>query len=472
VRSGYLWLAAFLFFPVIGAPLLTHRAFRSFGIASRAVLSAAVGTVLLSLTMTVWALLGWKWNPLIALVPALLAAGLRTVVRGEEQSGHSIPLTPTLRPLASRNATFGRGRDILSARGVSPPSRSPAKERVLRAFAIGIAAISVAAAFAATSAARSTSPDLVLFWGPKAQQFAAARTIDAAFLGAPHMEYLHTYYPPLVTNLFASAAMVAGRFPWGAATLTFPLVLAALAIGLPGILSTGVSSSAAAATSALAVSAIALLGIEANVAGNAEIFLLFFEVLAVALLLSPQARGRSGKLLAALLLSGAAASKVEAIPFVLATVVLFALLDREAARPLGRTILLLLFPTALALGAWFLFGATKNLFWGYRGYGRISQVSVESLPVVLSAVGAALWKAGSALPWAAPLLVFLLTPEKTRRALLPLGVAAALGAFFLFTYLLHGETDVRLWIEWSAARIFSPLTALLALACLGAREAR
>ena len=39
---------------------------------------------------------------------------------------------------------------------------------------------------------------------------AIARTIDTAFLTAPFLEYLHVYYPPLVTNLYAFASMAAG----------------------------------------------------------------------------------------------------------------------------------------------------------------------------------------------------------------------------------------------------------------------
>jgi hypothetical protein len=440
MRAGYIWLASFAVFPIVGAPLLNHRTFRILGFPTRAVLSGGVGAVLLSWTMTVFAVVGLRWGPALVLAAAAIAFTLRLALRGDQE----IP------PLRSRE---GEGRS----------------SRAIAVIACGITAISLAAAFLATIAGRSTSADLVLFWGPKAQQFAAARTIDVAFLSAPFLEYLHVYYPPLVPNVLAFAAMIAGRFPWGAAMLTFPLLLAATAIALTGILRTGAPPPAAAATTALTVSAIALLGIHASVAGNAEPFLLFFEILGLALLLTPIARSTGGKLAAGLLFAGATASKVEGLVFVLAVGVLFLTIERNASRPPWRTLLLLFVPTALALGTWFLFGASRRLFWGYVGYGGLLRINLESLPSILKAVGFSLRKAGYALPWLVPLAVFLLIPGKNRRALLPGLAAAALAGFLLFTYLTT-QSDLRLLISWSAARVLSPLTALFALASFAGRR--
>jgi hypothetical protein len=444
MRAGYLWLASFLVFPIVGAPLLNHHTFRIFGFPTRAMLSGGVGAVLLSWTMTVFALLQLRWGPALVLVAAAIAFALRLALRGDRE----IP-SPRLRKGG------GEGRS----------------SRAIALIGYGITAASLAAAFLATIAGRSTSTDLVLFWGPKAQQFAAARTIDVAFLSAPFLEYLHVYYPPLVTNALAFGAMIAGRFPWGAAMLTFPLLLAATAVGLTGILRTGAPPPAAAATTALTVSAIALLGIHASVAGNAEPFLLFFEILGLALLLTPIARSTGGKLAAGLLFAGAAASKVEGLVFVLAAGALFVLIERNASRPLWRTLLLLFAPTALALGTWFLFGASRSLFWGYKGYGGLVRISLESLPSILQAVGVSLRRAGYALPWLVPLAVFLLIPGKSRRALLPGLAAVALAGFLLFTYLTT-QSDPRLLISWSAARVLSPLTALFALASFAGRSAQ
>ncbi|HEV8610226.1 MAG TPA: hypothetical protein VGS98_09185 [Thermoanaerobaculia bacterium] len=444
MRAGHLWLLSFLVFPLVGAPLLKSRAFRLFGFPTRAVLSAGVGAVLLSWTMTLFALLRVRWGPLLVLVAAAIAVALRLLSSGNEVS-------------------------VLSPRswGEGPGGGRPSSGTLI---AYSLTTLSLLAALLATVAGRSTSSDLILFWGAKAQQFALARTIDASFLSAPYMEYLHVYYPPLVTNVFAFPAMIAGRFPWGAAAQTFPLLLAATAIALAGILKTESTPPRAAATAALATCAIALLGIYASVAGNAEPFLMFFEILGLALLVTPIARSTEGKLLAGLLFAGAATSKVEGLVFVLAAGVLFTLIERDAARPAGRTLLLLFAPTIVALGTWFAFGEARHLFSGYHGYGSLLALRLGSLPTILSDVGVALWKAGYALPWLVPLVVLLLVSGKNRRALLPVATAVAIAGFLLFTYLTT-EAIPRVLIAWSAARVLSPVSALFALAS-GVRDAR
>jgi hypothetical protein len=397
--------------------------------------------------MTAFALAGWRWGPLLVLASAAVAFALRGLIRG------LIPKGSDPSPLANA------------------PRETLREERPFTRFAHAVTGISILAALAATVAARSTSLDLIFFWGPKAQQFASARTIDAAYLGAPNLEYLHVYYPPLVTNVFAFGAMIAGRFPWGAATLTFPFLLAATAVALSGILSTARPATAAAATTALTTSALALVGIRAAVAGNAEPFLLFFEIAAIALLLTPAAGSAGVQLLAGCLLAGAASAKVEGLPFTLTLTVLFLLLERGRALPAWRSALFLLAPTVVSVATWLAFGATRKLFYGYKGYGRVSEFHWDHASAILAAIGSAMWKASYALPFAVPLLVLLAGGRLTRRALLPLGVAAGMSAFLLLTYLQSGS-DPALWIRWSAARVFSPVTALLALASWCSRDRR
>lgn len=433
MRTGVLWLASFVAFPLVGFPILKHPAFRRFGLACRIVLAGGLGMVIVSWTMTVFALANFRWGPPILLVSVAIAVLIRLALRGARDTA--------LSPPAAADGT-GEGR--------STP-------------ALATTVTAVLAALAATAAAGATSPDLLLFWGPKAQQFAAARTIDVAFLTFPFLEYLHVYYPPLVTNVFAFCSMIAGRFPWGAATLTFPLLLIATAVGLAGILRASAGRAAALATTALVVSALALLGIHASVAGNAEPFLLFYETLGVAVLLTPLARSAGGQLLAGFLLGGAAASKVEGLVFLGAVVLFFLLVEPAARRAVVGTLMRLVGPAAVSVGTWLAFGATRKLFYGYQSYGRFFEIHWDHLDEVLSGFGTAFWKAGYALPFVVPLVVLLLTRGKTRRALLPIGAAVALAGFFTFTY-LHSETDPRVWIDWSGARVFSPLTALLPLA--------
>jgi hypothetical protein len=82
---------------------------------------------------------------------------------------------------------------------------------------------------------------------------------------------------------------------------------------------------------------------------------------------------------------------------------------------------------------------------------------------VLRSMLAALAGAGHGLPYLVPLLCLLASGRLRRSSLLPLGTAAALLGFLIFTY-FHREGDPSLWISWSAARVLSPLAMLFALA--------
>ncbi|MEP6993537.1 MAG: hypothetical protein ABI968_03370 [Acidobacteriota bacterium] len=435
MSAGLVWLATFLLLPLAGLPLLSHVAFRQLPLTSRAILAGGAGAVLVSFCMTAFALLGAPWSlAAVLLAAALLSWILRRTIR-------DAPPPPLRRG--------SRGAAVLVA-------------SVLAAAAVG-------AALLATAAGAASSPDLIFFWGPKAQQYALARTVDARFLAEPLLRYMHPYYPPLVTNLDAWASMAAGRMVWTAATLVFPLLLAALALALPGVLRTSLPKSAAASASALVVCALAYFGIEADIGGNGEMPLLFFESLAAALLLSPVCAGAGGQLLAGILLAGAACAKVEGLPFVLCAVILF-FWARPGARPVRAVLLRLFFPTVISLALWFTFGATRHLFRGYAEGGRFLDVHPEHAGIVLRAVASTLASTGYGLPYLIPLACLMLAAARlTRRAAIPLGAAAGLIGFFFFTY-LHRSEDPSLWISWSAARVFSPLAMLFTLAATCARD--
>lgn len=430
MKAGPLWLLAFGLLPAVGAPLALHPAYRSYGAFCRAALAGAIGAVVLSFVMTAAALYSVPWGIAWLLAVSTLVSSLLRLALGPEAE--------TRRPVE-------RG--------------SPA------AAAIGalVSAACVGAAWLATSASAASSTDLFRFWGPKAQAFAAARTIDAVYLRAPWHDHLHADYPPLVTNLFAFDTLVAGRFPWGTATYSFPLLLAALAAVLPGILSGDRPRSDSHAVAALAVATATLLGTAYLVAGNGDMALLFFEVCAMALLTGPEAGRGSRLLLAGLFLAGAVSAKVEGLVFAAAAVALFGWLA-PAERSL-RTALLLLAPSTLSLGLWLAYGRTRQLFSFYVGYGRPFELHTKNLPLVLGGVGRELALVAFGLAFLAPLTVLLLCRPGQRRAWVPAGTACILAAFSLFTY-LHGEYLVREWITWSAGRIFTPVAALLALAPL------
>ena len=435
MRPGHLWLASLACCPLAGWPLLAHAGYRRLSRPCRAGLAAAVGSVLVSGWMTFFALAGIAWRPAAIVVLAGLTAFLLRF----------LPLLDSSEPAA--------------------PPEFPASRT--ERLAPGVAVISVIAAFAATASAAATSPDLLFFWGPKAQAFAAARTVDTSFLREPFLEYMHASYPPLVTNLYAFASIAAGRFAWGAATFVFPLCLAALASALPGLLRTATPRGTAWAASALVVAAFGFLGNEVDVAGNGEPWLWLFETLAMVLLVGGAATTGAGQLLAGLLLAGAVSTKVEGLPFAVAAAILFLAIRRRQLR-IGRAAGFLLLPGVVSLGAWFAFGASRRLFYGYEQYGSFLDIHWNELARVLSSIASALWSAGWTLPWLLPVAALLAAPGKTRLAALPLILAAVLTGFFVFTY-LHLPDSSR-WIEWSAGRVFSPLLALLAIASVCVRR--
>lgn len=428
LRAGHVWLAALLLLPAAGAPLLVHPAFRPLSRFCRAGLSAGVGAVLVSTLMTWCAFLRIPWSvPALAAGAACVAALLRFLLRAP-------------------------ARD--------EPPHSGRRPTAMVALAAVAAAAAVAVALDATATGAATSVDLLLLWGPKAQAFAAARTIDAGFLATPALDYMNRSYPPLVTNLYAFATMAAGGLPWGAATLCFPLLLGALALSLPGLLARATRRDLAAVASALVIAVIAFLGVRFEIAGNGDMPLWIFEALAVAALSGPFGKDRAGALLSGLFLAGAATAKVEGLPFAAASLALYFLTRRR--RISLSDVALLTVPGAAALGSWFLFGASRGLFLGFRGFGRPFEIFPERLSQVLATIGAALASASGALPFLLPALFLAAVGPRRRGALLPLGVAAVLCGFFLFTY-LHGGPDPKEWIFWTAGRIFAPVAFLLVL---------
>jgi hypothetical protein len=432
VRGGGLWLVLTLLPALIGAPLLSHPTFRSYGLLARAALSASLGAVVLSLVMTAAAMVPVPWG----------VAWL---------TGVSLVVASLLRPLLGQEAEGPR------------PSGGGSRGVVIGAAAVSAAAV-VAALFA-TYAGATASTDLFHFWGPKAEAFAAARTIDAEFLRAPWHDHLHPDYPPLVTNLFAFASLGIGRLPWGTAPYTSPVLLAALALALPALLVSDRPRAEGFAVAALVVAVTALLGNTFLVGGSGDIYLVFFTVCAVAILSGPDAGRGSRLLLSGLLLAGAVSAKVEGLVVAGAAVPLF-LLVAPRSRSL-RAAALLLAPSAFCLGIWLAYGWTRQLFRFYVGYGSFATLYPENLPLILRTIGSELFLAAWGLPFLVPLALLLLA-RKNPRMLLPVGLAVVLTAFYLFTY-LHATVLVREWVTWSAGRIFTPVAVLLAMAPL-ARE--
>lgn len=458
MRPDGIWLASLLAFPLAGAPLLSHPAYRRWGLPARFALAAATGMFAVSTTMTFWTLARGTWR-----LPLLVAAGF-------------------VECLALRFATGGSAAGAAGLREWKAAAREPLSAG--GRLALACIGVSLLAAGFATLATSATSTDLVLFWGPKSAVFAAARQIDAEFLADHLHRYLHASYPPLVPNAFAFATIASGGFSWMSAVATFPVLLVLLAAALPGVLRGSSDRRNALVGAAAVVTCLALAGTELQMAGNADPFLLFFETLALAVLLDADADDRAAQLVGGLLLGGAAAAKVEGLPFVLCAAVFYVLLRgrAHAAAPRGRrwiwsaaTLFRLLAPTALALGAWFAFGRQRAVFLSYESYGPLLEVHWETLPHVLATIGRSMRYVAWGLPWLVPLAAWAVASARPSRGstgsasaradrLYPAAIAAVLSLFFVFTY-LHGG-DPTFWIEWSAGRIFFVVSPLLAIGAI------
>jgi hypothetical protein len=422
------WLLSFGLCTISGVPLLHRSEFRGFGLIGRGLLATAVGAVCLSWVMTLLALLGISWHP-IALV------------------GLAFCVCLFLRVLLSDRA--------------SPPPRIDGRLRAPGVFGVAVGAGVVVVSMLATRAGQTMSSDLLYFWGPKAQRFAEARTIDTAFLREPLLDYIHPDYPPLLTNLYAFATMTAGSFSWWGAAALFPILLAATGIGVAAILASQRPLNSVSPYAGLMTCALGVVGMETMVAGVAEMPLLFFEMLAVSLVIAGRPVTDGVLLLAGLCVAGAAGTKVEGLPFALATAVFSAFGIAPGRR--SRGLAFLLTPTVVTLGTWFLFGAKNGLFWFYRGYGSLLRIQWGNVSLVTAESLRSIAQVSYGLPFLLPLIVLCLPPGKTRYSALPIGVSVALIGFLMATYLSVPD-DPRQLISWSASRVLSPVAGLLCLA--------
>jgi hypothetical protein len=434
---GFKWLFSLALCTIAGIPLLQHSEYRRFNLIGRALMATAVGAVSLSWAMTVLALLDLRWHAL-SLVGAAILVGccLRLFLRDR-----------------SENLTHKSIAKQLGIIGV-----------IALAFGIGI----VAVVALATRAGQTTSPDLLFFWGPKAQRFARVRTIDASFLADPTLDYIHPDYPPLLTNIYAFATMAAGAFSWWAAAAVFPITLAGIGLAVAAILASGQSRISAVLNAVLMTSALGVIGAQTAVGGAAEMPLLFFEMMAVSLLILEKSETKGIMLVAGLCLAGAAGTKVEGLPFVAAVGVFLAFALRERAKRV-RTLAFLMIPTVVTLGTWFLFGRVNGIFWFYRGYGSIQNLRLAHVPIVAEEMLRSVASVSYGLPFVLPLTALLLASSRRCIAALPIAVSLALIGFLMVTY-LSARDDPRQLISWSAGRVLSPVAGLLCLAAARPRS--
>ena len=435
IGGGFAWILAMGLLPLLGAPMISRRPFRRLSIPCRVVLAGGAGAVVLSTAMTAVALLGLRWR----LWELFLATGSLSWLLG-----------------------------ALAARGAAPPSartgvpEEPSSVSVWLSRVLILVAVGCSFVVAATSAA--TSADLVLVWGLKGQRFATAGTFDAGLLGNPFLSHVTAAYPPLVPNVYAFASLLAGRFSWGAATLTFPMLVLAIALALPSALEGRRRPRQTLPAVAILIAVVGATGRPLLIAGNADMPLIFFEVLSLAILVSPARSERPFQILAGVLIAGAATAKVEGLIFAVASICLILFVNRGRP-PRIATAARISVPTILALGAWFGFGFRSGLFHGYRGFGPLLEIHWNRLGLVLTAVARQLFAVDYALPFVLPVLLLFIVRPARAGGWIPAATSFAGALFLVFNY-LHGAADPTEWIGWSAGRVLltGPVLAVLSMA--------
>jgi uncharacterized membrane protein len=429
--TGILFLAAFVGLPLVGAAPILSRRWRGLPFGSALACAAAVGAVILCAEMFVLTIARAPWTPGL-----LLAA-----------------------PAVAIAIVVGRGRAVAVHLARSPSDRAtPA--------AIGLLLIAGAAvAFVAYAAmtARVTSSDLHLFWAAKGEHFGLERRIDADFLGRADHRLMHSDYPPLWPCLYAFGTMLAGRFAWGAALATLPIFLALSVAAVASLARLRLGSFEAAGFAAVFASLFGFLLSDFMTAGGADPLLLFFETLALCLVVF--AREEPGAfLLAGIALAGATWLKLEGIAFGWAVIAAAAV----AIRPLSlRKLAQLAAPPLIAYGTWMAFCRANDLL-ETLGSHRLF-VTGERLRTIVSGMFRAASMGSGYLPWVLVALLFVFR-RPGREAAVAIVVAALVAAFDGAFY-LAAVGDPTVWISMAGPRtLMTPLMALL-LAAMAPRGA-
>jgi len=348
--------------------------------------------------------------------------------------------------VAARGGTLA-GR--LSTRARWTDCATPATWGLLVLTAAALAAVTYAA-----MTARVTSSDLHLFWAAKGERFGLEGRIDVAFLGRPDHRLMHADYPPLWPCLYAFATMLGGRFAWGAALATLPFFLALSVVAAASFARPRLGCLEAAGLAAVFAALFGFLLSHGMTAGNADPALLFFETLALCLLVF--AREEPGAfLVAGIALSGAAWLKLEGIAFGWAVIAAAAL----AIRPFsGRKLAQLAVPPLVAYGTWMAFCRAHGLL-DTLGSHRFL-VSAERLRTVASGMLRAASMGSAYLPWILVALLFVLR-RPGGAAVFAVLVAAFIAAFDC-TFYLSSQGDPAVWILMAGERtLMTPLLALL-----------
>lgn len=280
------------------------------------------GALLLHLLLTVYDLVGLRWNRWTLLVPLVLLAALGLRRRMETDRLPS-------------DLGWGDGAALFA----------------LATFTL----------FAPTL--WTMTPDFVYHWGIKGEHFFLAGHVDYEWLAKPWNWVIHPDYPNLVPELFAGSAILSGRFDAPAQMLWSALVLALLLAASRTALRDASRPALQIGIAAVAFT-LAGFGLGHRAAGGADVMpALAFVAALPALLRAPD---REGDVEIGIAAAFAAASKMEGMPLAafLAGVQLLRRRDRRSALWLGL-------PTALVSIPWMV------RTFGYHLYQKYNTGAVE-----------------------------------------------------------------------------------------------
>ncbi len=405
--SGAVFLLSWLAVPLFAAPLARLWPGSDDSRAGRFAFACGAGAVLLTLVMLLLTSIGVRWSVAgISITLGILSLTVWLARRAREPKQHRAAVR-----------TGAPNRRMIAA---------------LLAAAAGVILFSYAAA-----TARATSTDLLFFWGTKGQQFALARGIDVAFLAEPDHFVLHPDYPPLLPCLYAWGAMAAGRFPWGAGLLSAPIFFALMVAAFWGTARRRMDDSSAALRCAFFAALLGFAALASDVGGNAEPPLLFFEALALGILVFGE-RSPRADFAASIALAGCALTKFEGAFFAVAVAGVFGALGPGRGRLPSRiaAALRLVSLPALALAGWIAFCARHGILYNYKPGTAGPMTFVNFSKVAAGLVRNTSYGVGY-LPWIAVLVAGMAIGVR-REGLAPALVAAAI-ALVNVGYYLHGR---------------------------------
>jgi hypothetical protein len=329
---------------------------------------------------------------------------------------------------------------------------------------VAAAAVAVYAALAWTR--WIAIPDFVYHWGIKGRRYHLAGGIDWAFLTDPLGLAQHPDYPNLLPDLYAAAAVVAGRFDERAQMLWSAALFALL---LPAARETWRRLETAAGARRIGIVAVAaaaaMFGIGYRLAGGGEWNLAVALAVALPPLVAPRggSGGSRGEVLADDLRLGfaasfAAGSKLEgaALAAILIALHLWRRLRAGGGGDLLRAALPAALPALLVTAPWLAANLHHGLFEPTHPGALDPSRAAAVLPALAAALATREWHG---LAWLLPLLLPLLAwSPRTRPVALACGLQLG---FYLWVY-LASPLEPRFYVLSSFPRLlFHVLPAVL-----------